>query len=155
MTSDHSAFRIPKSQGSASRRAEPQASATAPATRSSRRHAQGLTTALGDIGHVYRSRGNVHDARGATSSKRNSYSVVSGSTAPATTAPEAREPPQRPVRLETVSSTRNPVYRPRGDTRDIPGATSSQAVWIQQPQTAQRQQQPRQCGAHLNNSVRP
>ena len=121
-------FPIPKA-----RRAEEcktQTLATAPAARGSLRRGPGPATTLDSSNSVYRPRGDVHGARGATPSKKNSYDTVSGSITPAVTALDVREPPQRPVRQATVPSTRDLVYGPRGDMRDIPGATSAQAVCI-------------------------
>ena len=126
------AFRIPSATPESDYSQTPTLNVSPASTeaRGSRRRVLGLATTLEDSNCVYRPCGDVHEARGATPSKKNSCDTVSGSITPAATAPDVREPPQRPVRQVTVPSTRDLVYRPRSNVRNIPGATSAQAVCI-------------------------
>ena len=83
------------------------------------------------------------------------YQAVTGSTTPAATVLDARRPSQCPLQLATVPSTCNLVYRSCGGMRNISGATSAQAVGIQQPQAVQHQQRQCQCSTHLSSCSRP
>ena len=123
--------------------------------RGPRRRVLGLATTLDSSNSVYRPRGDGHEARGATPSKKNSYDTVSGSIT------QWRQR-RMCANLHNSRYNRRQFLAPATSFTDTAATCATylerlqprQCVF-QQPQATQHPQRQRQCSAHLSGCPRP